>query len=95
MNKSDLIELVANKKGCTVYVAKKIVDEIFSSMTDALSSGDRIEVRGFGSLVVKQFESYIGRNPRTGVSTVVAAKKLPYFKVGKKLGRLINSWFTM
>ena len=90
MNKSDLIELVANGRDCSVSVAKTIVDEIFFSMTDALVAGDRIEIRGFGSIAIKKYESYIGRNPRTGVSTVVAAKKHPIFKIGRELNDRIN-----
>jgi len=54
-------------------------------MTDALQSGDRIEIRGFGSFVVKEYEAYTGRNPKTGETVQVKAKKLPFFKVGKDL----------
>ncbi len=85
MNKSDLVERVAELKGCSVTVAKNMVDEIFSCMTAALVVGGRIEIRGFGSFALKEYDSYVGRNPRTGVNTVVAAKKSPVFKVGAEL----------
>ena len=85
MNKSDLVLLVAGRKGCSVAAAKAIVDEIFSSMTDALVAGGRIEIRGFGSFALKEYEPYVGRNPRTGVNAFVAAKRNPVFKVGAEL----------
>ena len=85
MNKSDLIELVAYDNGCSVLAAKAIVSEIFSGMTDTLVAGGRVEIRGFGSFAIKGYESYAGKNPRTGVRIVVAAKKVPFFKVGKEL----------
>ena len=90
MNKSDLIEAFANEKGCSVIVAKAIVDETFSSMTDALVAGGRVEIRGFGCLAVKKIESYIGKNPKSGVSVVVAAKKVPFFKIGRELSKRIS-----
>ena len=55
------------------------------------TSGGRIEIRGFGSFVVRNYEAYDGRNPRTGQEIKVAPKKLPFFKVGKKLKDRVNS----
>jgi integration host factor subunit beta len=54
-------------------------------MTEALAEGDRIEIRGLGSFVIKDYESYTGRNPKTGELIIVRPKKLPFFKVGKEL----------
>ena len=54
-------------------------------MTDALLSGDRIVIRGFGSFVVKEYDAYMGRNSKSGESIQAKAKKLPFFKVGKDL----------
>jgi len=85
MNKSELIESLAVKKSLPFKKAEEVVNTVFASMTDALLSGDRIEIRGFGSLVVKEYEAYTGRNPKTGESVSVKAKKLPFFKVGKDL----------
>ena len=90
MNKSDLIESVAKEKSCSVIVAKAIVEETFSSMTDALVAGGRVDIRGFGSLAVKKIESYVGKNPKSGVSVVVAAKKVPFFKIGRELSKRLN-----
>lgn len=92
MNKSDLIEEVASKANLTLTAADKIVNEIFDSMADTLATGDRIEIRGFGSFAVKDYEGYTGRNPRTGLDVTVKPKKSPFFKVGKDLKeRILDS----
>jgi integration host factor subunit beta len=85
MNKSELIEALAVKKGLTYKKAEEIINTIFEAMTNALLTGNRIEIRGFGSFVVKEYQSYTGRNPKTGDSISVKSKKLPFFKVGKEL----------
>lgn len=85
MNKSDLIEMLAVKAKLTNAIADKIVNEVFDSMTDTLISGERIEIRGFGSFEVREYKSYTGRNPRTGKEVAVKPKKAPFFKVGKEL----------
>ena len=58
---------------------------VFSTMSRALIAGDRIEIRGFGSFVVKTYDGYTGRNPKTGETIQVEEKKLPFFKTGKDL----------
>jgi len=65
--------------------ASALVETILDSMTKALVTGDNIELRGFGSFTVRQYESYTGRNPKTGKEVEVKPKKLPFFKVGKDL----------
>ena len=85
MNKSELIEALAAKKGISVKKSEEIINTIFSAMSKALAGGERIEIRGFGSFVVKDYKSYTGRNPKTGAPIVVKPKKLPFFKVGKEL----------
>nr|WP_279384184.1 integration host factor subunit beta [Geotalea toluenoxydans] len=70
--------------------AEEIINSIFESMTNALLTGDRIEIRGFGSFVVKSYQSYMGRNPKTGESIAVKSKKLPFFKVGKELKEKVS-----
>lgn len=85
MNKSELIEELASRANITLTAADKIVNEIFDSMADTLAAGNRIEIRGFGSFVVKEYEGYTGRNPRTGLDVTVKPKKSPFFKVGKEL----------
>jgi integration host factor subunit beta len=85
MNKSELVEQLAVQKDISNKRAEEIVNLVFSSMTDALAEGDRIEIRGLGSFVIKDYESYTGRNPKTGEPITVRPKKLPFFKVGKEL----------
>jgi len=85
MNKSELIEQLALKKDISVKKAEEIVNLVFSSMTEAMVNGDRIEIRGLGSFVIKDYGTYTGRNPKTGEAIKVSPKKLPFFKVGKEL----------
>ena len=85
MNKSELIEKLAIKKNISNKRAEEVVNLVFTSMTEALTEGDRIEIRGLGSFVVKEYGSYTGRNPKTGEPITVDPKKLPFFKVGKEL----------
>ena len=70
---------------------EEVVNAIFVEISQALSRGDRIELRGFGAFSIKHRRSRIGRNPRTGESVHVEEKKIPFFKTGKKLRQLLNS----
>lgn len=90
MNKSELIQSLANKLNVPVEDAALIVDTFFESMREALLRGDRIEIRGFGSFKIKQYEGYTGRNPKTGESVQVKPKKMPFFKAGKGLLDYLN-----
>ena len=65
--------------------SEEIVNLVFDTMGKALISGDRIEIRGFGSFMVKQYLGYTGRNPKTGEKITVEEKNLPFFKTGKEL----------
>jgi integration host factor subunit beta len=85
MNKSELVEALAEKKGISYKKAEEIVNTIFDAMTNAMLTGERIEIRGFGSFVINEYKAYTGRNPKTGDSIAVKPKKLPFFKVGKEL----------
>ena len=90
MNKSELVEALASKKELTYKKAEEIVNILFDSMSDTLVRGGRIEIRGFGSFVVKDYKAYQGRNPKTGQVIEVKPKKLPFFKVGKDLRDRVN-----
>ena len=85
MNKSGLIEALSQKLNLTEKKAIDVVNLVFKGFTDELKSGGRIEIRGFGSFVVKDYDAYTGRNPKTGTKIKVDPKKLPFFKVGKEL----------
>jgi integration host factor subunit beta len=85
MNKSGLIEALSKKLDLTEKKAIDAVNLVFKGFTDELKKGGRIEIRGFGSFVVKNYGAYTGRNPKTGIKIKVDPKKLPFFKVGKEL----------
>lgn len=91
MTKADLINHIAEKSNITRVKAETVVNTIFETMVEALIRGDRIEIRGFGSFVNRQYGAYKGRNPRTGEVIEVGEKKLPFFKVGKELKDEINN----
>lgn len=90
MNKSELIERLAEKCGINTMQAEEIVNLIYRQMRDTMVHGGRIEIRGFGSFVVKEYQPYQGRNPKTGEKIPVPPKKLPFFKVGKELKERID-----
>ena len=90
MNKSELVERLAERAKITKKRAEQVVNLVFEQMTDALRRGDRIEIRGFGSFTCKSYEAYTGRNPRTGATIPVPAKRLPIFKVGKELKERVD-----
>ena len=90
MNKSDLVEALASQKNLTYKRAEEIVNLIFDSMSDAMVNAERIEIRGFGSFVVKDYRGYQGRNPKSGEVIQVKPKKLPFFKVGKDLREKVD-----
>jgi integration host factor subunit beta len=90
MNKSELVEKMSEKTGVGVIQAEELINLMFGKMKNALLTGDRIEIRGFGRFKVKGYESYMGRNPKTGEKIEVAPKKLPTFKLGKELKKRLN-----
>lgn len=91
MNKSELMEKLAEKSGINIMQAEDVVNLVYRKMKDTLVGGGRIEIRGFGSFVVKEYNSYQGRNPKTGEKIPVPIKKLPFFKVGKELKERIDN----
>lgn len=90
MTKSELIERMTQKTNLIKKKVEGVVNTVFDTMFEALVSGDRIEIRGFGSWYVKEYKSYVGRNPKTGEAVSVPPKKLPFFKVGKELKKRID-----
>ena len=91
MNKSELIEALAERINMPMREAGSITNTLIDTMTEALANGESIEIRGFGSFVVKEYTSYTGRNPKTGQKIKVSPKKLPFFKVGKELRERVNN----
>ena len=91
MIRSELVQKIAEENPHLYQRdVERIVNTIFESIIDAMSRGDRVELRGFGAFSVKKRESRIGRNPRTGESVSVDEKHVPFFKTGKLLRDRLN-----
>jgi integration host factor subunit beta len=90
MKKSDLIDVLAKKENLTDKQATEIVNVMFDGFTNELKDGGRIEIRGFGSFTMREYDSYKGRNPKTGKAVEVKPKKLPFFKVGRELKKMVD-----
>ena len=90
LNKSDIIEEMALTFGIPKSRSERIVNSIFTEMIQSLKEGDRIEFRGFGSFVAKEYEGYVGRNPDTGEETIVPAKRRIRFRMSEVLFAELN-----
>ena len=90
MTKAELIEEVSRVVEMTRKDSEIIVEAIFDSVVRSLKSGEKIEIRGFGSFRTRERQSRIGRNPKTGARVDVPAKRIPYFKPSKELKDLVN-----
>jgi integration host factor subunit beta len=90
MNKSELIEALAQETGVSKTKAEQVVELFFDQMAEALAKDDRVEIRGFCSIFVKGYKGYTGRNPKSGVVTHVEPKKLPFFKCGRELKERVD-----
>ena len=92
MTKSELIEILASKNTHLNYKDVELaVKSLLEQMSQALATGQRIEIRGFGSFSLHYRPPRIGRNPKTGDSVALAAKYVPHFKPGKELRERVNS----
>ena len=92
MTRSELVDLI--KEQCPYLESKEVENSInlfFSEIIAGLTSGQRVELRGFGSFSIKSRAPRVARNPRTGEKVELGGRLLPYFKPGKKLNTLINS----
>jgi len=90
MNKDDLISKVASSIGVSKSEAAKSVDAVFSSITNSLKEGNEVRLVGFGTFLITNRAATIGRNPRTGESIQIPAKKVPKFRPGKSLKETVN-----
>ncbi len=91
LTKADLIEEVLRITELPRKESEEVVETVFDSIIQALQSGDKIEIRGFGSFRTRERRGRIGRNPKTGAKVEVPAKKIPYFKPSKELKDFVNS----
>ena len=90
MNKMELIDVLRDEAQISKLEAAAVVDLFFNEMANALAKGDRVEIRGLCSFYVKKYQSYQGRNPKTGETVTVDSKKLPFFKTGKELKERVD-----
>ena len=91
MTKADLVADVAKTNGLTRTDAEVVVQTVLDSIVEALNSGEKVELRGFGSFRHRQRSPRRGRNPKTGEIVQVPAKRVAYFRLGKGLKELLNS----
>lgn len=91
MIKSELVQKIAEKNSHLSHrEVERLVSAIFDEITNALSAGGRVELRGFGAFSVKSRPERVGRNPRTGQKVEISEKNVPYFKTGKLLKERLN-----
>ncbi len=91
MNKSTLINVLAEKTDLSKRNSEQFVNLMVDAMISAMTQEDRIEIRGFGSFVIRHYGAYEGRNPKTGQTIKIEDKRLPFFKAGKDLLNRINN----
>ncbi len=90
MNKLELISALKNEAGISKSEAARVVQIFFDSMAEAMAQGQRVEIRGLCSFFVKNYKSYVGRNPKTGEKVTIKPKRLPFFKAGKELKERVD-----
>jgi len=90
MTKADIVDEIAERTGLTKKDVAETVDEFLSAVSRSLSQGQHIEIRGFGTFKVKDRKPRLARNPRTGESVPVPARRVPLFKVSKELKDMVS-----
>ena len=90
MIKSELISKVAERAHLSKIDADRVVTTVFDEITRSLARGNRVELRGFGVLSVRNRRAREGRNPKTGATVQVSAKRVPFFKAGKSINDALN-----
>ena len=90
MTKAELVEKVADKIQLTKKQTEAVVNILLNCITEALSEGDKVELRGFGSFRIRNRNPREGRNPKTGDTVQIPAKRVPFFKAGKELREMVD-----
>ena len=91
MIRSELVQkLCSDFPDLSQREVENVVSAVFDSITDQLAQGGRVELRGFGAFSTRGRDARVGRNPRTGASVDVSAKRVPYFKPGKEMRERLN-----
>lgn len=90
MNKLELISTLKDRTDLTKAEAAEVIKIFFDSLSEAFVNGERVEIRGFCSFHIKEYKSYVGRNPKTGEKVQIPPKRLPFFKCGKELKERVD-----
>ncbi|WP_035241727.1 HU family DNA-binding protein [Desulfobacter vibrioformis] len=90
MNKLELISTLKDRANLTKSEAADVIKIFFDSLSDAFVKGERVEIRGLCSFHIKEYKSYVGRNPKTGQKVDIPPKRLPFFKCGKELKERVD-----
>lgn len=90
MNKADLVNSLSEKTGLTKTKSNQAIDALVETISEALKSGDKVTLVGFGTFKTSQKETRMGRNPKTGESLEIPAKRVAKFKPGTDLSKIVN-----
>ena len=90
MNKSELIDAVADAAGLTKADSSRALDSVITAISDAMAKGEQVSILGFGTFLVRHRNARIGRNPQTGAEIQIKAANVPAFKPGKALKDAVN-----
>jgi DNA-binding protein HU-beta len=90
MNKADLVNSLSEKTGLTKTKSNQAIDALVETISEALKSGDKVTLVGFGTFTTSQKEARMGRNPKTGESLEIPAKRVAKFKPGTELSKSVN-----
>ena len=91
MTKGGLVDALARACRLTKEVSESVVTAVFERITEALVKGERVDLRGFGTVAIRHRPARVGRNPRTGATVSLPARKVPFFKAGKELRTRISA----
>ena len=94
MNRNNLIDYVATKTDRTKKDAEQFVDAALAGIAEALEKGEKVDLRGFGAFQLNEKKERQGRNPRTGETMTIAARRVAVFKPGKELADRVNTGMT-
>ena len=91
MKKADLVDAIAGKAGAPKAQVQQMVEDVFEMISEALAKGDKIDLRGFGTFSVRDSAARAGRNPQTGETIQIPARRVPGWKPGKELKDRVNA----
>jgi DNA-binding protein HU-beta len=95
MKKSDLVEVISQKNNLPKAQTQQVVEDMLEQISVALSRGEKIDLRGFGTFSVRESAARTGRNPQTGDPIQIPARRMPGFKPGKELKDRCNDTTTV